>query len=177
MTTSGYVLSGPLVWGLAALGALVVGTSAQNTEGTQDTSITRDCWKCVVREHSTEPSCGLQLNALLADPRVISFEEGPASFVVTNEWGEQWDMKPVVVCEGEVELHASKKGCHVGAGAGSGSDDETDEEPGLPPPANAQQYRAVKALLNGTAEGPPDGECLRFVPAIGMCRATRPCTD
>ena len=65
----------------------------------------------------------------------------------------------------------------VGAVAGSGSDDETDEEPGLPPPANALQYRAVQALLNGTAEGPPDGECLRFVPAIGMCRATRPCTD
>jgi hypothetical protein len=65
----------------------------------------------------------------------------------------------------------------MGQEAGSGSDDETDEEPGLPPPANALQYRAVKLLLNGPAEGPPDGECLRFVPAIGMCRATRPCTD
>ena len=93
------VAGGPIVWGLAIFGTMVVGTKTEQ-------NITFDCWKAIVHDTSPEPSNGCELQQILANDKIVSVEMGLDSFILCNKWGEVFSLEPVILPGGEITLHA-----------------------------------------------------------------------
>jgi len=89
------VAGGPVVWGLAALGATIVGA-----EEHVECGFTWDCWKALVHEDaSSAPSTGRTVSELLNDPRVkgYSIDEQRNVMLLHNMWGEEFELEYVPV--------------------------------------------------------------------------------
>ncbi|KIW10521.1 hypothetical protein PV08_11485 [Exophiala spinifera] len=91
-------LVGPVGWA-------IVGCS-KNKDDKGDSGYTWDCWKPVVRDMSTRPSCGMTLHCLAAHPNVQSLWLDQGRLFVENNFGERFRLAPVSV-EGVLAFHAS----------------------------------------------------------------------
>lgn len=92
-------LVGPIGWA-------VVGCDNTNGGRNGDGGYTWDCWKPVVRDASTRPSCGMTLRCLVAHPNVQSVSLDKGGLLVGNVFGERFRLAPVDV-EGTLAFHAS----------------------------------------------------------------------
>lgn len=97
------LLSNPVGWTmLAGVGMIALGAD----------DFSWDCWKPVLRQSCPEPSAhGRLIKDVLADPRVRDFSlqqaEGNFRILVTNVWGETFDVRPVQLPWGETAAHAT----------------------------------------------------------------------
>ncbi|KAH8725690.1 hypothetical protein GQ44DRAFT_213306 [Phaeosphaeriaceae sp. PMI808] len=91
-------LVGPIGWA-------VVGCN-KNDDLNGDSGYTWDCWKPVVRDTSTRPSCGITLRCLAAHSNVRSILFDQGGLLVGNIYGERFRLTPVSV-EGMLAFHAS----------------------------------------------------------------------
>jgi len=89
---------GPIGW------AVVGCKKNDNQHG--ESGYTWDCWKPVVRDKSTRPSCGMTLRCLAAHPNVRSMSLDQGGFLVGNIFDERFRLTPVNV-EGTLAFHAS----------------------------------------------------------------------
>ncbi|KAH7303363.1 hypothetical protein B0I35DRAFT_446829 [Stachybotrys elegans] len=89
---------GPIGWA-------VVGCD-QNDDHDGNSNYTWDCWKPIVRDTSTQPSCGLTLRSLAAHPNVQSMTLDQTGILVGNIFGEHFRLAPVNV-KGALAFHAS----------------------------------------------------------------------
>ena len=91
-------LVGPIGWA-------IVGCN-KNDDHNGDSGYTWNCWKPVVRDKSTRPSCGMTLRCLAAHPNVRSMSLDQGGLLVGNIFGERFRLTPVSV-EGMLAFHAS----------------------------------------------------------------------
>ncbi|KAL8366835.1 hypothetical protein RB595_008712 [Gaeumannomyces hyphopodioides] len=89
---------GPVAWA-------VVGCN-KNDDQNGNSGYTWDCWKPVVRDTSTRPSCGITLRCLAAHPNIRSMSLDQGGLLVGNIFGERFRLAPVSV-EGTLAFHAS----------------------------------------------------------------------
>ena len=86
---------------------LILGTEIQN-----ETTITFDCWKPVLRDPSTTPSSGKVLKEIMEDARMKQVvvkegeDENRPDVRLVNIWGDQFDIEYVVLPTGHLALHA-----------------------------------------------------------------------
>jgi len=93
------VAGGPIVWGVAIFGAIVVGAEHDGVEA----GFTWECWKDLVHEDaSSEPSTGRILSELLDDTRVREYHIDHQSnlMFIQNIWGEWFKAEHVPVPKG-----------------------------------------------------------------------------
>ncbi|KLU90293.1 hypothetical protein MAPG_09257 [Magnaporthiopsis poae ATCC 64411] len=90
---------------LGPIGWAIVGCD-ENDDQNGDGGYTWDCWKPVVRDTSTQPSCGMSLRCLAAHPNVESMSLDQGGLLVGNVFGERFRLTPVSV-EGTLAFHAS----------------------------------------------------------------------
>lgn len=87
------------------VGCLLVGCD-NNNDQSGNTGYTWDCWKPVVRDMSTSPSCGITLRCLAAHPNIHAVSLDQGGLLVGNIFGEHFRLTPVSIERG-LALHAS----------------------------------------------------------------------
>lgn len=94
---TGVAMTGPVGWCILGATCDDVGTESW------------DCWKQVVRDHSTTPSLGAQLSDILVDKRVKSVTNlSDGNIRLTNVWNEEFDIKRVILPDGTHAAHATR---------------------------------------------------------------------
>lgn len=90
---------------LGPIGWAVVGCN-KNDDHNGDSGYTWDCWKPIIRDTSTQPSRGMTLRCLAAQPNIRSMSFDEDGLLVKNTFGECFHLSPVSV-EGTLAFHAS----------------------------------------------------------------------
>lgn len=92
-----------------ALGGVVVG--ATHTPDLVTNTYTFDCWKSVVHDTSAEPSNGMLLREVIADPRIkkaiTAAADGPLpQLTLVNVWDEEFRLDYVTLPRDQLAAHA-----------------------------------------------------------------------
>lgn len=99
------VAAGPAGW-------IVLGTASKPEIASHE--YTYDCWKPVVRDTSSEASCGVLLRDFVFDSRIkhvsVSSKEGASlpTIVLQNIWDEEFKIDYVMLSGGHLAAHASR---------------------------------------------------------------------